>query len=276
MAVSPIDLYRDVLPQTNCGDCGFSTCMAFASMVVSEQIPLSRCPHLSREVVEAYEKELQKQYEDKKWTKRDTAEDALEWAKKRSASMALPDLAERIGGRLTEKNGEPALELPFFNSELMVAKNGVSKQDGTLLNHWEQVFIYNHMAQGGSARPSGKWKSLIELPNTVSKIKSMKSHVEAPLVEAFSGRPELLADAAEKIGGSDKTGDFESADKALLFNPLPRIPVLLMFWDSEPDEGFSAEAKLLFDETVTEHLDIESIMFLSERIRELLIEHAGL
>ena len=28
--------------------------------------------------------------------------------------------------------------------------------------------------------------------------------------------------------------------------------------------------KLLFDETVTEHLDIESIVFLSERLRQLL------
>jgi len=33
---------------------------------------------------------------------------------------------------------------------------------------------------------------------------------------------------------------------------------------------FDTEIKLMFDETVTEHLDIESIMFLSERLKELL------
>jgi hypothetical protein len=45
---------------------------------------------------------------------------------------------------------------------------------------------------------------------------------------------------------------------------------MLLFWDEEPDEGYSAEIKLLFDETIVEHLDIESIMFLSERITQLL------
>src|SRR6056297_4365433 len=71
MALSPIDIYRDILPQTNCGDCGYSTCLAFASMVVSEQLPLGNCPHLAADVIERCEKELQQQYANKKWTKRD-------------------------------------------------------------------------------------------------------------------------------------------------------------------------------------------------------------
>lgn len=37
MALSVVDLYKNVLPKTNCGDCGFPTCLAFASMVVSEK-----------------------------------------------------------------------------------------------------------------------------------------------------------------------------------------------------------------------------------------------
>ncbi len=32
MPLSVVDLYRDVLPQTNCGDCGYPTCMAFAGI----------------------------------------------------------------------------------------------------------------------------------------------------------------------------------------------------------------------------------------------------
>lgn len=48
------------------------------------------------------------------------------------------------------------------------------------------------------------------------------------------------------------------------------MPVLLMFWGSEPEDDLEAEAKLLFDETITDHLDIESIMFVSERLQQLL------
>ena len=36
MALSVVDLYAKVLPRTNCRDCGFPTCIAFAGMVVSE------------------------------------------------------------------------------------------------------------------------------------------------------------------------------------------------------------------------------------------------
>ena len=47
MPLSVVDLYKTVLPKTNCGDCGFPTCLAFASMVVSEGRPLSDCPHVT-------------------------------------------------------------------------------------------------------------------------------------------------------------------------------------------------------------------------------------
>ena len=33
MALSVVDLYRDILPKTNCGDCGYPTCMAFDTEV---------------------------------------------------------------------------------------------------------------------------------------------------------------------------------------------------------------------------------------------------
>ena len=126
------------------------------------------------------------------------------------------------------------------------------------------------MAQGGSSRPTGNWKALEAFPNTVSKVKSMRSHVEAPLRECFTGRGEALREAALSIGGVDKTAEMGSADQAIELHPLPRVPVMVMFWDAEAEEGMDATVKLLFDETITQHLDIESIMFLSERIQKLL------
>jgi hypothetical protein len=38
----------------------------------------------------------------------------------------------------------------------------------------------------------------------------------------------------------------------------------------ETEDGLKAEAGLLFDETITDHWDIESIMFLSERLQQVL------
>jgi DNA-binding CsgD family transcriptional regulator/ArsR family metal-binding transcriptional regulator len=41
-----------LLPQTNCNECGFDTCMAFAAMLSRQQTIPGRCPHISRPVQE--------------------------------------------------------------------------------------------------------------------------------------------------------------------------------------------------------------------------------
>lgn len=275
MALSVVDLYRDVLPKTNCGDCGFRTCIAFAGMVVSDKHPLDGCPHLATEVVARCNKALERQYAAGKWTKRDMAQDALKWAVKRSAAMNLFDLPGRIGGTLMETNSGSVLKLPYFTDHILVGAADIERLDGLALSRWEKVFIYNHMAQGGHRLPTGKWKGFEELPNTVSKAKTMVKQVEAPLVDRFQGRLGELAESAAGIGARNDTGKQNSADAAFFFQPLPRVPVMLLFWDEDTQEGFGATAKLLFDETVTDHLDIESIVFLSERLRQMLCDATG-
>lgn len=192
MPLSVLDLYREILPKTNCGDCGFPTCLAFASMVVSERMPLRKCPHLDDKTVRRVQAELDEQYAQGKWTNKDPAADALEWARERASSMKLTDIAERIGGKVREEDGAELVEVHYFNSFIHITPDGASIADKTPLNRWEQVFIYNHMAQGGDSLPSGKLKSFEEIPNTVSEIVSMRNHVEAPLIERFSGRGEEL------------------------------------------------------------------------------------
>lgn len=48
MALSGIQIYK-LLPQTNCKDCGFPTCLAFAMKLAAKQVELSKCPHVSEE-----------------------------------------------------------------------------------------------------------------------------------------------------------------------------------------------------------------------------------
>ncbi len=48
MALSGIQIYK-LLPQTNCKDCGFPTCLAFAMKLAAKQAELELCPHVSEE-----------------------------------------------------------------------------------------------------------------------------------------------------------------------------------------------------------------------------------
>jgi len=53
MALSGIQIYK-MLPQTNCKECGFPTCLAFAMKLAAKQVELGSCPYVS----EASKKQL--------------------------------------------------------------------------------------------------------------------------------------------------------------------------------------------------------------------------
>ncbi len=274
MALSVVDLYAKILPRTNCKDCGYPTCIAFAGMVVSEKLPLKNCPHITPDVLEKAQIELDEQYAQGKWLKKDMAAEALSLAKDRAASLALDDMANRIGGILENGDspgpfsGIPHIRLPYFTTDLLVSKDRVADAQGQDLSRNEQTFVYIHLTSGGTSSPTGNMKSLKEFPNTVSKIVSMQDVVEKPLKQSFSGRLSDLKTACKTNGGTDVGDRYDSPDLAFQFRVFPKIFITLLFWDE--NEGFEPDAKLMFDETVMDHMDIEAVMFMSEHLTKLL------
>ncbi len=52
MPLSGLDIFK-LLPKTNCKDCGFPTCLAFAMQLAAGKAELEKCPHVSEEAAEA-------------------------------------------------------------------------------------------------------------------------------------------------------------------------------------------------------------------------------
>ena len=48
MALSGLAIYK-LLPKTNCKECGYPTCLAFAMKLAAKQAELSDCPHVSED-----------------------------------------------------------------------------------------------------------------------------------------------------------------------------------------------------------------------------------
>lgn len=48
MALSGLDIYK-LLPKTNCRECGFVTCLAFAMQLAKKAVAIEKCPYLSVE-----------------------------------------------------------------------------------------------------------------------------------------------------------------------------------------------------------------------------------
>ena len=54
MALSGLDIYK-LLPKTNCKECGFATCLAFAMALAQKKASLDKCPHVTAQARESLE-----------------------------------------------------------------------------------------------------------------------------------------------------------------------------------------------------------------------------
>jgi acetyl-CoA decarbonylase/synthase complex subunit gamma len=54
MALSGLEIYK-LLPKTNCKDCGFPTCLAFAMQLAAKKVSLDKCPHVTEDAKKALE-----------------------------------------------------------------------------------------------------------------------------------------------------------------------------------------------------------------------------
>ena len=71
---------------------------------------------------------------------------------------------------------------------------------------------------------------------------------------------EILREKCEQLDGIS----LDMADAAYAFEITPRIPVAVQFWDR--DDEFPAEAKILFDKTIAEHLAPDIVFCLTVEI----------
>jgi len=131
---------------------------------------------------------------------------------------------------------------------------------------WVKILLLIYLTRAGGRPPSGSWVSYRDLPNSVSKAKSFEE-CSARVAGAFGGRLDGLEHAAVRLGG--RPVDPGSADRAYVLPALPRVPVLLLFWDGEDE--FAARASFLLDGSVLDYLDLEALLFVGEALAGRLL-----
>jgi hypothetical protein len=256
------------LPRTNCGDCGQATCLAFATRVIKEGEELNKCPHLSL-AAQAMAGELASQQAAGLGRRRESIAIAREALQEKVAPLDFAGLAAGLGAVYGEQDGCPYVDMQYFDLRLRLFKDKVCYPEGVNANPWDAILLYNYLASQGQGEPAGTWVTFQSLPNSVSKTKTLK-RLEGELAAHFAGRQQQLAESARLLGGEPvKTaGD---ADLQLVFRPLPKVPVLLLFWEADPEEDFPAQAHYLFDGRVMDYLDLESLLFLVEQLSDRLM-----
>ena len=267
MALTVMQLLK-ILPRTNCGDCGQATCLAFATQVIKEGEDLGRCPHLS-EAAQALAGDLASQQAAGLGRRRESIAIALEALQEKVAPLDFAGLAAGVGASYGEEGGRPYVNLNYFGQGLGVFKDEVRYPEGVDANPWDAILLYNYLASQGKNEPTGTWITFQSLPNSVSKTKTLK-RLEAELAAHFAGEQQKLAEAAAHLG-AEPVKIAEDADLQLVFRPLPKVPVLLLFWETDPEEDFPAQVHYLFDGNVSDYLDLESLLFLVEQLSDRLM-----
>jgi hypothetical protein len=262
MAVTVLEVLKR-LPRTNCGDCGQQTCLAFATRVIKEGEDLARCPLLTAAAGEMAGA-IRTQQEQGVGRRRESVAISLEVLQAKVAPLDFAGLAPGLGADYGEEGGRPYLALAYFGFCLQVFKDEVRYPPGALADPWDAILLYNYIASQGTELPTGRWIAYQSLPNSVSKAKTL-ARLERQLAAHFTGQRRQLRQRVADLG-AELTAVGEDADLQAIFLPLPRVPVLLLFWDAEAQEGFEAQARLLFDASVTGYLDLEAMLFLVEHL----------
>jgi hypothetical protein len=253
--MTAVDIYK-LLPKTNCGKCGTTSCFGYAARLASHQASPDDCPAMTASAREA----LRESDANRSESPGTVYEQALRSLQPKIQALDFRKTAALFGATLI---GPDSLELTFLNERYRVTKEKIADSAGEEPRPWISILIYNHLCMPAPPAPAGEWITFSSVPASHAKDKAWAGHVEDVIAKRFSGNVAGLKAACEKFGGvpSDFSG---SHDAAYEFRFFPHYPVLLLFYDAVAEENFPAQCKLLLDRTAPHYLDIESIVVLGE------------
>jgi hypothetical protein len=250
-----VEIYK-LLPKTNCGKCGTTSCFGFAAKLATHQASPDDCPTMTEAARNAL-READKGRRDSPGT---VYEQALGSLRPNIRALDFPKAAALFGARLT---GPDSLEIMFLNERYAVTKEKILNASGREPRPWISILIYNHLCMPAPPAPSGEWITFSSVPASHAKDKAWAGHVEELIAKHYAGNVVGLKAACERLGGvqAEVKGNHDAAYE---FRFFPHYPVLLLFYDAVPEENFPAQCKLLLDRTAPRYLDIESIVVLGE------------
>lgn len=257
--MSPLEILRRT-PKSNCGRCGYPTCLAFAAAVAREGEEPGRCPFLDRQGLKIERTAARTRSDDEQ------ALALITHLREKVSSLDFSRLAEPLGVDWREENPD-TFRFRYLGQQTVLSKTSVLINDREPSDHRDQILLYNYVHGGGGRPPAGRWVGLESLPNSISKVRTLAVYCEERLARLFTdSQPESLLQAARTLDGSP--GDGGSATIDLVFLVLPMVPLYVLYWEAAPEDGFPAKVKVLFDRHVLDFLDLESLVFAAERLAD--------
>ncbi len=252
--MTPVEIYKK-LPGKNCGQCPEKTCMAFALTIMKGGAEVESCPYLDGAVA----KEL------KGIGGGDWREGLIESLKKEVRMLDFRKCAVDTGGELVDGS----LGIRCLGMDFLIGPEGDITTRG-YINPWIRILLLHYVRTGGCGEPTGRWVSFSELKAGLVKASSFHRDCEEPLRELLDAAPDRTGAMLARLGAEKVPS--ESADHAWRIMALPKVPVLILYWqeEKEQDLSFSSTCRILFDSSADRFLDVESLMFLVEGLVNII------
>ncbi len=160
-----------------------------------------------------------------------------------------------LAGKLGVRPDGDAVVVEMFGKPFRVGPGGITDENGQRPLHAISVILCKYLIIGPEAEPGdGSWKAYKEFKDCMPYVQGFDDTAHKPIERSFGGELQALNSAADKLCGVEADEGL-SYDFVRLFHALPKVPMLMLFNDSE--DMFPAQCSLLFRADVLNYLDTE-------------------
>ena len=222
--------------------------MAFSVQVFKGEKQLNECPFVEEDIIATFAGKVEQPK-----TTAQNMDEALEHLKKKITAIDLSEAARR-------------LEAPFANNTLTIHVLGKEFSVDTKgrittnlhVNPWITLPVLSYIIESAGIAVSGKWVPLRELEGGKTWYRLFGQRCEKPLKKVADTYTDLFKDMLHIFSGKQVENHY-SSDISLVLHPLPKVPMLICYWNPEPDDGLESELNLFFDATAEDNLPIEAL-----------------
>ena len=143
-------------------------------------------------------------------------------------------------------------EIYPFSSEIKRVCDG-----STNINIFFGLFLVWYLLKAKETPVKGEWISEKDLPGGPTFFRGPHTIPTLLIENRYGKHIDDFKKQCEQMGGTP----IDMADAAFVFNMAPRVPVAVLLW--EGDDEFPAQAKMLFDKSIMEHMALDVIFSLT-------------
>lgn len=246
---NPFDIYK-LLPRTNCGECTLPNCLALAAAVIRGQKKLADCPYIKTEDKEQLARSIGIREEFNR-----TREEDLEVLKSRVSGLDFSTKADQLGAKIVSGK----LAIKSLGKDFFIDPGGnVTSECHTHV--WMTVPLLSYIVHSSGEDITGRWVPFRELRDGAPMNPLFVQRGEKPLKKLLDSNSALLGDLIGMFSGERADNNLFASDIALSLYPLPKVPVLICYW--QPEGDMDSGLNIFFDASAEKHLKIESIFAL--------------